>query len=74
MSESEGFINAKEAAQFLRLKSHKTVQEWARDGRLKGYPIRNGAKTHWLFRKSELDAWVTGAVERTSHASLSRGA
>ncbi len=53
------WLTAKEAAEYLKVKD-RTILTWARQGRLKGYPL-SGTKRHiWRFLKSDLDAAILG--------------
>ena len=58
----ESYVDAQGAAKFL-LRSPKTIQSWARTGIIPAHPIGCGSKKHWLFLKSELDAWVRSQVQ-----------
>lgn len=50
----EALISARQAARLLGNLHVKTLQRYARLGRLPGYQIGG----HWYFRESELDAWL----------------
>ena len=50
----ESLISSTEAARLLGNLHVKTLQRYARLGRLPGYQIGR----HWYFRESELDAWL----------------
>jgi len=50
----EPLISSGSAARLLGNIHVKTLQRYARIGRLPGYQIAG----HWYFRESELDAWV----------------
>src|ERR1700686_4011374 len=50
----EALISATQAARLLGNLHVKTLQRYARLGRLPGYQIGG----HWYFRESELDAWL----------------
>jgi hypothetical protein len=58
----ESYVDARGAAEFL-LRSPKTIQSWARTGIIPAHPVGCGSKKHWLFLKSELDAWVRSHVQ-----------
>ena len=58
----EPYVDTRGAAKFL-FRSPKTIQSWARTGIIPAHPIGCGTKKHWLFRKSELDAWVRSQVQ-----------
>ena len=63
MSEFEPLLDVQEAADLLRIHP-KTVQAWARAGRL---PCLRMGK-YWRFRKSALEVWVAEQLE-SSHQS-----
>jgi excisionase family DNA binding protein len=50
----ESLISSTQAAKLLGNLHVKTLQRYARLGRLPGYQIGR----HWYFRESELDAWL----------------
>jgi len=50
----ESLISSSQAAKLLGDLHVKTLQRYARLGRLPGYQIGR----HWYFRESELDAWL----------------
>ena len=50
----ESLISSTQAAKLLGNLHVKTLQRYARSGRLPGYQIGR----HWYFRESELDAWL----------------
>jgi len=50
----ESLISSAQAAKLLGNLHVKTLQRYARLGRLPGYQIGR----HWYFRESELDAWL----------------
>jgi len=58
----ESYVDARGAAKFL-LRSPKTIQSWARTGIIPAHPVGCGSKRHWLFLKSELDAWVRSQIQ-----------
>lgn len=62
----EPFLDANEAAAFLK-KHPKTVQLWAREGKLPAYPVGDGSRKSWLFLKSELANWVRSGVQPSHH-------
>ena len=61
----EPFLDAGEAGLFLKLHP-KTVMLLARQGKLPGYPIGDGAAT-LAFLRSELDFWVRSKVNSGGH-------
>ena len=55
MPASDEWLTTTEAAIYLKIKA-RTLLQWARQGKLKGY-ILSGVKRHvWRFRKTDLDA------------------
>jgi excisionase family DNA binding protein len=50
----EALISSTQAARLLGNLHVKTLQRYARQGRLPGYQIGG----HWYFRESELDVWL----------------
>ena len=53
------WLTAREAARYLKVKV-RTVLLWARQGKVKAYPL-SGTKRHvWRFRTSDLDAMLVG--------------
>lgn len=61
LSPLEYFVDSHEAARFLRV-DHRTVQRWAREGRIPAHPLNDGSHKDWRFLLSELDAWLRGRV------------
>ncbi|WP_399255175.1 helix-turn-helix domain-containing protein [Terriglobus tenax] len=57
----EPFVDAERAASFLSMR-RKTLLELARRGRLPGHPVGSGQRRMWKFRISELDHWMSAAV------------
>ena len=49
------WLTANEAAEYLKIKP-RTLQLWAREGKVRGYPL-SGTKRHiWRFRRQDLDS------------------
>jgi len=48
------WLNAAEAAAYLKFKT-RTIQLWARQGRLKAYAIAGSQRHFWRFLRSDLD-------------------
>jgi hypothetical protein len=57
----EPFVDAERAANFLSMR-RKTLLELARRGKLPGHPVGSGQRKMWKFRISELDHWMSAAV------------
>ena len=59
----ELLIASSEAARLLGNIHVKTLQRYARRGKLPGYQIGG----HWYFRASELDAWLRSRLNSSCH-------
>ena len=59
----EPLITSSDAAHLLGNIHVKTVQRYARHGRLPGYQIGG----HWYFRASELDSWLRSRLNSSCH-------
>src|SRR5271154_5892377 len=59
----ERLLRSEEAAKLLGDIHVKTLQRYARQGRLPGYRIGG----HWYFRASELDAWLRSRINSSCH-------
>ena len=57
----EYFVDAQKAAEFLGV-DLRTVQRWARQGRIPAHPLNDGSHRDWRFLLSELDAWLRARV------------
>lgn len=53
----ERFVGPAEAAEFLGF-SPKTVQKWAREGKVPAHAFGNSRRRFWRFLLSELDTWM----------------
>jgi len=60
----EPFVDAERAAGFLSMR-RKTLLDLARRGKLPGHPVGSGQRRMWKFRISELDHWMSAAVNLT---------
>lgn len=60
----ESLISTTQAAMLLGNLHVKTLQRYARLGRLPGYQIGG----HWYFRESELDAWLRLQINSRSQS------
>ena len=60
----EPFVDADEAAEFLRLHRRRVLQ-LARRGKLPAYPIGGGPRKVWRFRLSELAAAMLDSRQRS---------
>jgi excisionase family DNA binding protein len=59
----ERLIDSCEAAKLLGNIHVKTLQRYARHGRVPGYQIGG----HWYFRASELDSWLQSRINLSCH-------
>jgi hypothetical protein len=57
----EPWLDSRQAAAILRI-NHKTLERKAREGMIPGYQ----RFSRWYFRRSELDGWLTGALQSGS--------
>jgi excisionase family DNA binding protein len=53
-----GFFDAEQAAIHLGGINHRTVTRWAREGYLPAYPVGEGMRRLWRFRRADLDQWM----------------
>ena len=60
----EPWLDSRQAAAVLKIKTHKTVERYARQGRIPGYQ----RFSKWYFRRSELDAWLASTLESVSQS------
>jgi excisionase family DNA binding protein len=51
------WLTANEAALYLRVEP-RTILQWARLGKLKGFALSGTKRTTWRFRLEDLDAFV----------------
>lgn len=64
----EPFVDAARAAEFL-CRSRKHLLHLARTGEIPAYTMRTGNQRQtWLFRLSELEAYVLGSARRLPHS------
>ncbi len=63
MQTFEPLIGSCEAARLLGNIHVKTLQRYARYGRVPGYQIGG----HWYFRASELDSWLQSRINSSCH-------
>jgi len=57
----EPFVEAEEAAPFVRM-SPRHLKKLAREGNVPAHPRGDGQRRRWLFKMSELDAWMSGRI------------
>lgn len=48
------WLTAKEAATYLKV-AHRTILEWAKEGRIPAHRLSGTARVTWRFRAVELD-------------------
>ena len=53
------WLTAEEAAQYLKVKV-RTLLQWARQGKVKGYPLSGTKRRVWRFLYADLDAMLVG--------------
>ena len=54
---STDWLTAKEAAEYLKV-SHRTVCQWAREGKIPGHTLSGCVRVTWRFSRRELDAML----------------
>ena len=64
MVDLEPFLDAEQAADFLKLQPRRVLQ-LARQGKLPGYPLGDGIRKVWRFRLSELAAAMLHSRQRS---------
>lgn len=57
-AEHQTWLTAAEAAQYLNVKA-RTILLWARQGRVKAYPLSGTQRRVWRFLHADLEAMVT---------------
>ena len=66
------WLNAREAALYLRV-AHRTILQWAKEGRITAHRLSGTARVTWRFRVAELDAAMmaqpSAASEEHSNAT-----
>lgn len=55
---SHAFLTAEEAAEFLGRVNPRTLTRWAREGQIPAYPLGEGRRRLWRFRRADLFAWM----------------
>ncbi len=56
--EGSRWLTAAEAAEYLQLKT-RTLQQWAKSGKVKGHPLSGTQRHVWRFLREDLDAMLT---------------
>jgi excisionase family DNA binding protein len=54
------WLTAREAASYLRV-AHRTVLQWAKEGRIPAHRLSGTARVTWRFRADELDSAMMAA-------------
>ena len=54
-----GWMTASEAAGYLRVKT-RTLLQWVRQGKVRGYPLSGIKRRVWRFQQIDLDAMLLG--------------
>jgi len=55
---SHAFLTAEEAAEFLGRVNPRTLTRWARGGQIPAYPLGEGRRRLWRFRRADLLVWM----------------
>lgn len=55
---SHGFLTAAEAATLLGRVNPRTITRWARAGLIPAYPLGEGRRRLWRFRRADLLRWM----------------
>jgi len=53
-------MNAREASAYLKV-AHRTLLQWAKEGKIPGHRLSGTARVTWRFRADELDAAMMAA-------------
>jgi excisionase family DNA binding protein len=59
-SHNSPWMNAREAAQYLRV-AHRTILQWAKEGRIPCHKLSGTLRCTWRFRADELDGAMMAA-------------
>jgi excisionase family DNA binding protein len=59
------WLTAKESAVYLKVE-RRTLLDWARQGKVKGYTLSGVARHVWRFRQSDLDAMLVASSAGTA--------
>jgi excisionase family DNA binding protein len=54
------FLTAEEASRFLGGMHPRTLTRWAREGYIPAYPMGEGKRRLWRFRRHDLEEWMLG--------------
>ena len=57
-SDSSPFLTPEEAANFLGGMNPRTLTCWAREGVIPAYPMGEGKRRLWRFRREDLQEWM----------------
>jgi excisionase family DNA binding protein len=57
-SDSNPFLTPEQAANFLGGMNPRTLTRWAREGLIPAYPMGEGKRRLWRFRREDLQEWM----------------
>jgi excisionase family DNA binding protein len=60
IAQASEWLTAREAAAYLKV-AHRTVLEWAKEGRIPAHRLSGTARVTWRFRADELDSAMMAA-------------
>ena len=63
------WLTATEASLYLKVKP-RTVLQWAKQGRLKGYRLSGTKRCTWRFLRADLDAKMTPPSAADDHGGI----
>jgi len=66
----EPYVDVEAASGFLHL-APKTLNAWARQGKIPAYPFGDGQRKTWRFKLSELDSWMQSRLHCERRPPLS---
>jgi predicted site-specific integrase-resolvase len=69
MESPEPYVDASRAAEFLAIAA-KTLNQYARAGKVPAYPWGDGPRKTWRFRLSELDSWMRSRLSSADRPPL----
>ena len=58
VQQNSGWLTATEAAEYLKVEP-RTLMLWARQGKVKGFPLSGTRRHVWRFRHVDLDDMLT---------------
>ena len=72
LSDSYEFLTPEQASTFLGGVHPRTLTRWAREGSIPAYPLGDGKRRLWRFRRGDLREWML--TRRTGPSSLASSA